>query len=219
MSVEKKLTRTKSHFFTPARLALTVLVLSLIAMFGASSCNSTDEIASRDPVRKAPPNSSRSGSAATADAPALPATVLDVEMKALAGSPIKLSDYGGKVLLLNVWATWCGPCRLEIPELVKLYNEYRSKGLEVVGLSTEDPEASVESVRRFVQAFNMNYRVGWITPEVGATLAQGRDAIPQSFVISRDGRILKRFVGFSAASTPPQLRQAVEEALNEKLSD
>ncbi len=88
-----------------------------------------------------------------------------------------------------------------------------------MGLSTEDPEASVESVRRFVQAFNMNYRVGWITPEVGATLAQGRDAIPQSFVISRDGRILKRFVGFSAASTPPQLRQAVEEALNEKLSD
>ncbi len=104
MSVEKKLPRT-SHFFTPARLALTVLVLSLVAMFGASSCNSTDEIATRDLGRKAPANSSRPGSAAPADAPALPATVLDVEMKALAGSPIKLSDYGGKVLLLNVWAT------------------------------------------------------------------------------------------------------------------
>jgi len=219
MSVEKQLPRTKSHFFTPARLALTVLVLSLVAMFGASSCNSTDEIAIRDSARKPQPNPSRPGSAAPADAPALPATVLDVEMKALAGSPIKLSDYGGKVLLLNVWATWCGPCRLEIPELVKLYNEYRSKGLEVVGLSTEDPEASVESVRRFVQAFNMDYRVGWITPQVGATLAQGRDAIPQSFIISRDGRILKRFVGFSAANTPPQLRQAIEEALNEKSSD
>lgn len=219
MPLEKHLSVTKEHFYTPARLALTVLVLSLVAMFGASSCNSTDEIGTRDTARTGSANPSRAGSAAPADAPALPATVRDVEMKALAGSPIKLSDYGGKVLLLNVWATWCGPCRLEIPELVKLYNEYRSKGLEVVGLSTEDPEASVESVRSFVQAFNMDYRVGWINPQVGATLAQGRDAIPQSFIISRDGRILKRFVGFSASSTPPQLRQAIEDALNEKRSD
>jgi len=219
MSVEKHLPSTRKHFYTPARLALTVLVLSLVAMFGASSCNSTDESSTRDSARKAPPNSSRPGSAGPADAAALPATVRDVEMKALAGSPIKLSDYGGKVLLLNLWATWCGPCRLEIPELVKLYNEYRSKGFEVVGLSTEDPEASAESVRSFVQAFNMDYRVGWVTPQVGVTLVQGRDAIPQSFIISRDGRILKRFVGFSAVSTPPQLRQAIEDALNEKSSD
>lgn len=219
MPLEKHLSGTKKHFYTPARLALTILVLSLVAMFGASSCNSTDEIGTRDTVRNGSRNPSRAGSGAPANAPTLPATVLDVEMKALTGSPIKLSDYGGKVLLLNLWATWCGPCRLEIPELVKLYNEYRSKGLEVVGLSTEDPEASAESVRSFVQTFNMEYRVGWVNPQVGVTLVQGRDAIPQSFIISRDGRILRRFVGFSAASTPPQLRQAIEDALNEKSSD
>ena len=222
MSVEKKLPSTKKHFYTPARLALTVLVLSLVAMFGASSCNSTDEISTRATApapQAAAPAKPAAAPVPPAEAPALPATILDVEMKALAGNPIKLSDYGGKVLLLNLWATWCGPCRLEIPELVKLYNEYRSKGLEVVGLSTEDPEGSVENVRSFVQAFNMDYRVGWVTPQVGATLVQGRDAIPQSFIISRDGRILKRFVGFSAAATPPQLRQAIEDALNEKNSD
>ena len=213
----KHLPRTKTHLYTPARMALTVLVLSLVAMFAASSCNSTDETVTRGPAPKSLPNSPRP-SAAPATAP-LPATVRDVENKALAGGPIKLSDYSGKVLLLNLWATWCGPCRLEIPELVKLYNEYRSQGFEVVGLSTEDPEASFETVRSFVQAFNMDYRVGWVTPQVGASLVQGRDAIPQSFIISRDGRILKRFVGFSAASTPPQLRQAVEDALNEKSSD
>lgn len=217
MSSEKCVRRIKSYFFSPARIALTVLVLSLVAMFGASSCNSTDEIAkTRGTAPKAAANPSRSGVPATT---VLPASVRDVEMKAVAGGPIKLSDYGGKVLLLNIWATWCGPCRLEIPELVKFHNEYRSKGLEVVGLSTEDPVASAESVRSFVQAFNMDYRVGWITPAVGATLAQGRDAIPQSFIISRDGRILKRFVGFNASSTPPQLRQAIEEALNEGNSD
>lgn len=217
MSSEKRLCGIKSHFFSPARIALTVLVLSLVAMFGASSCNSTDEIAkTRGTAPKPAANPSRSAVPATT---VLPASVRDIEMKAVAGGPIKLSDYGGKVLLLNIWATWCGPCRLEIPELVKFHNEYRSKGLEVVGLSTEDPVASAESVRNFVQAFKMDYRVGWITPTVGATLVQGRDAIPQSFIISRDGRILKRFVGFNASLTPPQIRLAIEEALNEGTSD
>jgi thiol-disulfide isomerase/thioredoxin len=134
-------------------------------------------------------------------------------MKAVTGTPIKLSDYSGKVVLLNLWATWCGPCRMEIPELVKVYKEYREKGVEVVGLSTENPEASAEGVRRFIQEFEMDYRVGWSPPEVSIALMQGRDAIPQSFVISRDGRVLKRFIGFNYQSTPPQLRQAIEDAL------
>ena len=102
---------------------------------------------------------------------------------------------------------------MEIPELVRVYKEYREKGVEVVGLSTENPEASAEGVRRFVQEFEMNYRVGWSPPSVSIALMSGRDAIPQSFVISRDGRVLKRFVGFNAQSTPPQLRQAIEDAL------
>ena len=214
MFLAKQFTPKSTKFYTPRRLALTFLVLSLVALFASSGCNSTDETVTRNPARPAPrsPNASNTTTA-------LPATVLDVEMKALVGNPIKLSDYNGKVLLLNLWATWCGPCRLEIPELVKLYNEYHSQGFEVVGLSTEDPEASVETVRSFVQAFNMDYRVGWVAPQVGVPLVQGRDSIPQSFIISRDGRILRRFIGFSAASTPPQLRQAVEDALNEKSSD
>lgn len=215
MSLAKQFTPNSTKFYTPRRLALTFLVLSLLALFAASGCNSTDEAATRNPARPAAPRSPAAPNTATA----LPPTVRDVEMKALVGSPIKLSDYNGKVLLLNLWATWCGPCRLEIPELVKLYNEFHSQGFEVVGLSTEDPEASFETVRSFVQAFNMDYRVGWVAPQVGIPLVQGRDSIPQSFIISRDGRILRRFIGFSAASTPPQLRQAVEEALNEKSSD
>ena len=138
---------------------------------------------------------------------------MDVELKALTGDPIKLSNYQGKVFVVNLWATWCGPCRVEIPELVKLYKENRKRGLEVVGLSTENPEASAEKVRQFVQDFEINYRVGWATPEVAIALMQGRDAIPQSFVIGRDGRVVKRFVGFNPATTPPLLKQAVEDAL------
>jgi cytochrome c biogenesis protein CcmG/thiol:disulfide interchange protein DsbE len=142
--------------------------------------------------------------------------VVDAELRAAAGAPIKLSNYSGKVLLVNLWATWCGPCRLETPELVKLHKEFRSQGVEVVGLSTENPDSSAESVKRFVKDFDVDYRIGWATPEVAITLMQGRDAIPQSFVISRSGRVVRRFVGFNPMSTPPQIKEAIQEALNEK---
>ena len=202
--------RTKNHYLTPARIALTVVVLSLIAAFGVSSCNSTDGIGKPGPISINPAKPAPAGPGAMVT---LPTLVLNTELKAINGPPIKLSDYAGKVLVVNLWATWCGPCRMEIPELVKLHTEYRAKGLEVVGLSTENPEASAEGVRHFAQEFKMNYPVGWAPRDVAIALMQGRDAIPQSFVISRDGRILKRFVGFSAASTPQQLRDVIEEAL------
>jgi glutathione peroxidase-family protein len=145
----------------------------------------------------------------------LPASITDVELRAVSGAPIKLSNYAGKVLVVNLWATWCGPCRQETPELVKLHQEFRSKGVEVVGLSTEEYEESAQSVPEFVHNYNVDYRVGW-GREIAAELMQGRDAIPQSFVISRSGRIIKRFVGFNQMVTPDQIREAIQEALNEK---
>jgi thiol-disulfide isomerase/thioredoxin len=223
---ENKKMHNGQAMWTPARLAFTIIVLSLFAAFGVSSCSSGDErrpepagssaqsgpvVVKSDPVpvtKNAPP--------APALVTALPASVVNVELRAMTGAPIKLSNYGGKVLLVNLWATWCGPCRLETPELVKLYKEFRSKGLEVVGLSTEDPDATTEAVKRFVQDHNVNYRIGWATPDVSLTLMQGREAIPQSFIISRTGKVLKRFVGFNPNSTPALIKEAVEEALNEK---
>lgn len=211
--------RLTKHFWTPVRLALTAVVLSLVAAFGVSSCHSADEISQpKDVVVKAPVNSERNVPSAPAALATLPPSVLDAELKAASGAPIKLSNYPGKVLLVNLWATWCGPCRLETPELVKLHKEFHSKGLEIVGLSTEDPEGSVEAVKNFVDAFDVGYRIGWATPDVQLTFMRmtGRDAIPQSFLISRDGHIVKRFVGFSPTSTPPQLKQAIEDALNDR---
>ena len=214
----KKRSEIGKPLWTPARLAFTVLVLSLLAAFGVSSCSSSDEPrppSAAAPVNSAPPTA-RNVPAAPALITTLPASVVDAELRAAAGAPIKLSSYNGKVLVVNLWATWCGPCRLEIPELVKLHKEFRSQGLEVVGLSTENPDASEQGVKRFVQDYKIDYRIGWATPDVAITLMQGRDAIPQSFVISRSGRVVKRFIGFNQVSTPPQIRAAIEEALNEK---
>ena len=219
MSSEKQVTGKRRSFWTPKRVAATIMVLTLVAMFGASSCNSSDESVTREPAPKAKTAPVKPAAPAPAPATAmatLPATVLDAQLKAVNGAPIKLADYSGKVLVVNLWATWCGPCRSEIPELVKLYREFRPQGLEIVGLSTENPEASAEGVRQFVSDFSMNYRVGWATSDVAIALMNNRNAIPQSFVISRDGRVLTRFVGFNASETPVKLRKAVEEALNDK---
>jgi len=213
----KKTVSTKP-LWTPARVAFTIVVLSLFAAFGISSCSSSDEKRESPApvVRNNPGGPQPVAPAAPAPMVALPASITDAELRAVTGAPIKLSTYNGKVLLVNLWATWCGPCRLETPELVKLHKEFRAQGLEVVGLSTENPDASADKVREFVHNFDVDYRIGWATPEVAITLMQGRDAIPQSFVISRDGRILKRFVGFNSMDTPNQMRTAIREALNDK---
>ena len=198
-------------FWTPLRVVSTLIVLGMLAAFGVASCNSNDP----EP-RSSKPAAPSAGNAAAA---MLPAVVLDTEMKSANGDePIKLSNYSGKVLLVNLWATWCGPCRRETPELVRLHQEYHDRGLEVVGLSTEDPVASEQTVQEFVRVFNVGYRVGWAPREVAIALMRGRTSIPQSFIVTRDGRIAKHFLGFHPQNTPPQLKQAVEEALSDTVS-
>ena len=199
---------TKIKFWTPLRVACTVISLGLLAAFGVSSCNSNDPPSAAN--RASAPSRPSSGLAT------LPRLILDAENKATSGDPIKLSNYSGKVLLVNLWATWCGPCRMEIPELVKLHKEFQSRGVEMIGLSTEDPVASAESVSDFSREYKVDYQVGWATREVAQTLMQGRTSIPQSFVIARDGRIVKRFIGFRPDLTPGQIKAALEEALAEK---
>ncbi|MFN2530650.1 MAG: TlpA family protein disulfide reductase [Pyrinomonadaceae bacterium] len=211
MSSNNKTERIR--FWSPLRIVSTLVVLSLFAAFGISSCNSNDENGSKSVTTTVNPAATKAPASAPAALNELPQSVRNAELKAAAGDPIKLGDYSGKVLLINLWATWCGPCRQETPELVRLHKEFQSRGVEIVGLSTENPDASAESVRQFVKDFNVDYRIGWATTDVAIKLMQGRDAIPQSFVIGRDGRIVRRFIGFSSGGTPPQIRQALEDAL------
>jgi len=210
MAVKKVLKEVK--FWTPLRIVSTLIVLALLAAFGVSSCNSNDPapIAPSVSTGSRPPNRPNAGPIS------LSRSVLDAENPAPSGAAIKLANYSGKVLLVNLWATWCGPCRMETPELVKLHKEFQSRGVEMIGLSTEDPDASAESVKNFVREYEVDYQIGWATREVAQGLMQGKTNIPQSFIIARDGRILKRFIGFNPQSTPPQLKKALEEALLEK---
>jgi thiol-disulfide isomerase/thioredoxin len=156
--------------------------------------------------RPKPPNSG-----STSNSSALPENVMQASINLLDGQKTKLSDYSGKVLIVDLWATWCGPCKQEIPHLVEIAKEYKDKGVEVIGLTNENPQTDAEWVKKFSEAFNINYPIGWADDEMQAGLTRGRNSIPQTFIIGRDGKIVKHFVGFSPRLIP-QLKAAIEEA-------
>ena len=207
----------QSRTWTPARMALMLVVLALIAAFGASSCHQTSEVATTT-ESAAKPGGGGGNPAVPAAAPAAPAplsaSLMTTELKTIDGKTVKLSDYAGKVVVVNLWATWCGPCRYEIPHLINLADEYKGR-VEFIGLTNEDPVDDLEKVKDFVRDQKINYTVGWTTQEFALGMMQGqvRNSIPQSFVITRDGRVLKRFIGFSPTSTPPQMHDALEQAV------
>ena len=209
-------------------LALAIFLICAFASFGLSGCNSGDQtngsgpsVASSSPAANTNPARSTAPTRIVPAGPvALSQEIRDTKVKTLDGGSLKLSDYYNKVVVVNIWATWCGPCRQEMPDLVKLNQEYKSRGLVVLGLATtynerDDPE----HVKQFIKTQNVDYKILWDDGALAGPLVQsvnGRSVIPQSFVISRDGRIVKHFAGFNALSTPTLMRQAVEEALNDK---
>ena len=123
---------------------------------------------------------------------------LNLKLNDLQGKSINLSDYKGRVILLDFWATWCPPCRKEIPGFVELYNTYKSRGLVVIGVSMDDTEDTPD-VKRFAAQIKMNYPIllGFGREE-DLKPAFGELPLPTSFVIARDGRICARHDGLTA---------------------
>src|SRR5262245_16602924 len=145
---------------------------------------------------------------------ALPENIMRANINLIDGKTRKLADYEGKVLVVDLWATWCGPCRQEIPHLVAIANEYKDKGVEVIGLTNEDPESDSEMVKQFSEVFKINYPIGWADMDMQRELMQGRNGIPQTYIIGRDGTVLKRFVGFNAAISVPQMKAILDQAIS-----
>jgi thiol-disulfide isomerase/thioredoxin len=120
-----------------------------------------------------------------------PAAVAALAMRDLDGRPLSSADWRGKVVIVNFWATWCPPCRAEIPDLVALQNKYRDR-LLIIGVSQD--EGSVEVVKQFVAAHQMNYPVVMMTPEIDQAFP-GIRALPTSFILDRESRVVQRHVG------------------------
>ncbi len=150
----------------------------------------------------------------TSDFPNAPPEIFDAEIKLINGKTYKISDGKAKVVLLNMWATWCGPCKAEMPELVKLQEEYGSRGLQIVGVDTDpEPEAQVKS---FVEKQGLTYEIGWASDEMREAMMKMSRAngIPLSFLITKDGKVGGIFMGFSASGTPEKLKKTIEDLLN-----
>jgi len=123
----------------------------------------------------------------------------------------RISDYKGKVLLLDFYATWCDPCRAETPHLVELHQRYASQGLQLIGLNVggEDDHAEVPA---FAKEFGIQYPLAIPDDEFVDQYLGLNQNIPQSFIIDRQGRVVKRFVGFGEASAQ-ELDRVVESTL------
>jgi peroxiredoxin len=124
-------------------------------------------------------------------APAGQGLAPDFSLPELTGQRLTLSTYRGKVVLLDFWATWCDPCRDEIPHFVELQSKYREQGLQIVGVSMDD---GPEPVRDFYRRFKINYPVVMGNAETGE-LYGGVLGLPIAFLIGRDGRIHSKHTG------------------------
>ncbi|HEU0123081.1 MAG TPA: redoxin domain-containing protein [Bryobacteraceae bacterium] len=116
----------------------------------------------------------------------------DFTLKDADGKVVKLSDYKGKVVLLNFWATWCGPCKIEIPWFVEFEQNYRDKGFAVLGVSMD--EDGWESVKPYLAANKVNYRVV-IGDDMTAQKYGGVESLPTSFIVDQEGRTAVVHIG------------------------
>ena len=152
-------------------------ILALVAILSWTNCN-------RGP---------RSEGSNSKEPPLAP----DFTLPQLDGQPLRLSSYRGKVVLLDFWATWCVPCREEIPHFVELQEKYRTSGLQIIGVSLDD---GPEPVRTFYQQFHLNYPVVMGTAKTGE-LYGGVLGLPIAFVLDEEGRIRAKHIGATSPAT------------------
>ncbi len=121
----------------------------------------------------------------------------DFTLKDVNGKAVKLSDYKGKVVLLNFWATWCGPCKIEIPWFVEFEKQYKDQGFAVLGVAMDDEGWDV--VRPYLSDKKINYRI-MVGDDMTAQQYGGIDSLPTTFLLDREGRIAATHVGLVSKS-------------------
>src|SRR5262245_24053705 len=152
--------------------------------------------------------------AATQPNVSVPPALLDRDVVTIANRHLKLSDYSDQTIVLNLFASWCAPCRMNLTDLIELKKKYNSHPIEVLGLVSKRNDADIDEVRRFVSNYGINFEVIWDTEDFGGSmikLASNHDVLPLTFVIDRTGQMRKSFMGFNPNVTPAFLRKMLDQ--------
>ena len=183
------------------------ILLLAIMISGFVGCNSIDppsRTPTKSPVSSAPPNTSL-------PMPPAGGSLNTLGWNADGGKRSVFSDFKGKVLVLDFYATWCEPCRRSIPHLVGLQDKYADQGLHVIGLNVGGPDDE-EKVPAFAKEFSIQYTLAVPDDELVTFLLANNDAIPQTFVFDRQGQLAERLIGFGP-NAGDRIDHAVEAAL------
>jgi thiol-disulfide isomerase/thioredoxin len=132
----------------------------------------------------------------------------DFTLQSLDGKNMSLSDLRGKAVLLNFWATWCGPCKIEMPWFIELQKQYGSQGLQIVGVAMDD--SSKEDIAKFANDMGVNYPVLLGKEAVGDAYG-GVPALPETFFIGRDGKIVDKIIGLKGRA---EIEDSIKKALD-----
>jgi thiol-disulfide isomerase/thioredoxin len=176
----------------PAVLVIVAMVVSIMLVFGIQKTRHTSAPAGAGKLQGQP-------------APDFALTSLD-------GRTLKLSDFRGKAVLLNFWATWCEPCKIEMPWFVELEKKYGPQGLAVLGVAMDD--ASPKEIAEFAGKLGVNYPILLGKEEVG-TAYGGVQYLPTTFYIGRDQKIMNRVFGLVSRS---EIEANIEKALGEQVA-
>ncbi len=171
-----------------------------------AGCNATDTTNSNTPVISGQPPGTTYPMPPTNGA-----SIANMGWESSDGKRSVFSEYKGKVLVLDFYATWCGPCRDSVPHLIGLQKKHEDDGLVVVGLNVGGP-GDEQEVPAFAKEFGIQYTLATPDEDLATFLLADQDAIPQTFVFDRQGQLVERFIGYGSG-TGARLDKAVESGL------
>jgi len=198
---------------------ISVFIVLSVLLSGFAACTKTTS----SPLTAAGEDTNSAATATKRDGggsefPPAPSALMQSEIKDVDGNVFKLEDKKGKVVLVNLWGIWCGPCVAEMPELVALQEKYKDKDFEIIGLnigSDEGEPEAPENIKAFAEKKKLNYHLGYADTTFFGNMVKvtKMSGVPQSVLIDREGRLNGVFTGVSA-HLMEQLKDSVEKAVN-----